>query len=151
MFPGRNSTPEGGDEPQAEAVEVEVNFEKGLIDIKGAAAYLGISAMRIRTLLREGRLEGAEKVQVGDTAVVKWVIPQSALDSYTATKGTFGASRKGGKAYVVRVTGPETFEALQKFCEKNELPEPELRYKYDPDKAKAYRAKKAAEEAEAAE
>lgn len=122
-----------------------------LTDIKGAAAYLNVSEMRVRTLLREGRLEGATKVPVGETQVVKWQVPVSALDTYRETKGTFGEGRKGGKAWVVRIKEPAQLELLQKFCSDNGLDEPTPRYKYDPEKAKAYRLKKAAEKkAEAA-
>lgn len=149
MFRDRDAE---GESPTTEAQVAASALSAGdLTDIKGAAIYLDISEMRIRTLLREDRLEGSEKVQVGETQVMKWQIPVSALDTYKETKGTFGSGRKGGKAWVVRITDIAQLDLLKAFCEKNELAAPEPRYKYDPEKSKAYRLERAAKKKAEAE
>jgi len=127
----------------AEEVEQATAVDPGdELGVKEAAAYLNVSDMRIRTLLREGRLEGAHKVQVEGTSIQKWAIPVSGLDTYRETKGTFGGVRKGGKAFVVRISGPDQYEALKAFCEEQGMAAPEPRYKYDPEKQKEYREKR---------
>lgn len=139
MF-GRGSK---GDEP---AEGKTAPKEGDMLTIKEAAEYLGISEMRVRTLVREGRLEGAEMQQVKDTSVKRWVIPVEGLDLYSETKGTFGGgSRAGGKAWIVRVEGPEPFAALETFCKNTTgVSGPFARYKYDPEKQKAYRIQRKA-------
>jgi len=71
---GRGSKGEG-DEPEGKSAPKEGD----MLTIKEAAEYLGISEMRVRTLVREGRLEGAEMQQVKDTSVKRWVIPVEGL------------------------------------------------------------------------
>ena len=55
--------------------------------MKKAAEELGISVRRVRTLLGEGRIEGASKV--GAT----WLIP-SPIDLTTGTRGPTGVAGK---------------------------------------------------------
>ncbi len=119
--------------------------EDSLLTLREAAAYLGVTDQRVRTLLREGRIP-ADKNEKG-----YWRVSTEALDAYSTTKGQ---RKAGGKSFVFRAN-PEEFEALQAFvAEQGFEIEFSPRYKYDPEKAKAYRlarAEKQAAEAEAAE
>jgi excisionase family DNA binding protein len=128
---------------QVEAVEKESD---GLLTLREAAGYLGVTDQRIRTLLRTGRVP-AQKNEKG-----YWRVATEALDKYNATKGQ---RTSGKKAYVAKLS-PEQLEMLQALCEdEDELNDVEFapRYNYDPEKAKAYRLaraeKLAAEEAAA--
>ena len=51
------------------------------VDVKAAAAGLGLSESRVRTLVREGRLAGEK------TARGAWRIPTAAIESYAAGHG----------------------------------------------------------------
>ncbi len=121
--------------------------DDGLMNLREAAAYLGITDQRVRTVLREGRVE-ATKNEKG-----YWRVTQEALDAYNTSKGQ---RVSGEKSYVVRLD-PEQ-KAWLELALADEGLEIEItpRYNYDPEKAKAYRlarqAKLAAEaEAEAEE
>lgn len=127
---------------QVEAVEQESD---GLLTLREAAGYLGVTDQRVRTLLRTGRVN-AVKNEKG-----YWRVTKDELDGYQDTKGQ---RTSGKKAYVVRLT-PEQLTMFEDFVDAEEMEDIEFapRYNYDPKKAKAYRlarAKKlAAEVAEA--
>ncbi len=121
---------------QSEEVE-----QPALMTLREAAAYAGVTDQRIRTLLRTGRVQ-ATKTDDGH-----WRVSQEAIDGYNATKGQ---RVSGKKAYVVRLSAEEMAQ-LEAFAVDSGWEEftIEPRYKYDPEKAKAYRQKRAAEQAEA--
>lgn len=121
----------------------EAKQDNGLLTLKEAAAYLEVTEQRVRTLLREKRVE-AVKNDKG-----YWRVTKEALDSYNATKGQRVSGRK---AFVVRLT-PEELEALNTFIGEQGWEEVtvEPRYNYDPAKAKAYREQRAAKLAAEAE
>jgi excisionase family DNA binding protein len=128
---------------QSNEQSAESTPEDSLLTLREAAAYLGVTDQRVRTLLREGRIE-ATKNEKG-----YWRVSPEALDAYNATKGQ---RTMGGKSFVFRAN-PEEFAALQMFvAEQGYEIEFSPRYKYDPEKAKAYRlarAEKQAAEADA--
>ena len=141
MFTGRSHAGEGTP-GKAQGVPPD----KEMLSINEAAEVLDISEMRIRTLLRDRRLEGAVKVKVGETEVEKWSIPRAALDKYVATRGTFGKTggkRGDGKAFVIRLKGPEQVKQVQEFLGTIGV-KLEPRYNYNTDKQKAYRVKRKA-------
>lgn len=78
--------------------------EDGLMTLKEASAYADVTAQRIRTLLREGRVN-ATKNERGH-----WRVSREAIDAYNASKG----QRKGGKAWVIRVE-PEQLETVREL------------------------------------
>ncbi len=128
-------------QPEAEA-QPEVQ-EDGLLNLRQAAAYLGITDQRVRTVLREGRVE-ATKNEKG-----YWRVSTEALDAYNATKGQ---RKAGGKSYVVRLDSEQKVWLEEQLAKAGIETELTPRYNYDPEKAKAYRlARKEKLAAEAAE
>lgn len=106
------------------------------LNIKAAAAYAGMSEMRIRNLLKEGRIEG-EKQQLGDSEIVTWRTSEAAIDAYK-TNGR--KVNQNGKAWIIRLT-KEQLEALLPTLEAMDI-ELENRFTYDAEKSKAYREAK---------
>lgn len=106
-----------------------------LMNIRVAALYADLSEMRIRTLLREGRLK-ADKNEQGH-----WVISKTAIDEYNETKGQRGGGPRGeGKLWVIRVKHADIAdvrEALEPFGI-------ELQPRYNYEKQAEYRKKRAA-------
>ncbi len=128
-------------EVQADAPEVATQ-DDGLLNLRQAAAYLGVTDQRVRTVLREGRVE-ATKNEKG-----YWRVTTEALDAYNATKGTRQA---GAKAYVFKADADQLAEIQAAFEAAGLEVEIAPRYKYDPAKAKAYRLARAEKQAAAAE
>jgi len=127
---------------QTDAPEAVTPEGPELLTLRQAAAYLGVTDQRVRTILREGRVE-ATKNEKG-----YWRVTTEALDAYNVTKGTRQA---GAKAYVFKADA-EQLEAIQAAFEDAGLEVAiEPRYKYDPAKAKAYRLARAEKQAAAAE
>lgn len=111
-----------------------------LLTLRQGAAYLEVTDQRMRTVLREGRVE-ATKNEKG-----YWRVSVEALDNYKATKGR---RLDGAKTWTVRLDEDqkvvmEEFVASQGW----EGVEFSPRYNYDPEKAKAYRQKRKAQLAE---
>ncbi len=120
------------------AKDNEQSNEQELLTLREAAAHLGVTDQRIRTLLREGRIP-AEKNEKG-----YWRVPPASLDEYTASKGQ---RKMGSKSFVFRAT-PEEYEALLQFvADQGYKIEFAPRYNYDPAKAKAYRLARAERQA----
>jgi hypothetical protein len=117
--------------------------DKAELTLKESAAYLGISEMRMRSLVRDKRIEGAHQVKREGTEVKQWQCPVTGLDKYAATKGTFGVGggKRTGKTWIAKVTGGvEQVEAFQKWCAAQNPPVQLLpRFKYNREKSKAYR------------
>lgn len=111
-----------------------------LLTLRQGAAYLGVTDQRMRTILREGRVE-ATKNEKG-----YWRVSPEVLDNYQATKGR---RSDGATAKVVRLT-EEQQAALEVFIAEQGWEGVAFtnRYNYDPDKAKAYRQKRKAQLAE---
>ena len=109
--------------------------------IREAARTLDVSEIFMRALVRSGRLPAQKE---GDGPTAKWVIPQSSLDEYKATKGTRRTTEgKNGKAFTIHVPSAQNEkvrEALAPFGIELELKVSN----YSTEKAKAYRAKRAA-------
>lgn len=105
------------------------------MNLRFAALYADVSEMRIRALLREGKIEATKD------ADGRWQVTKKALDAYKATKGQRrgGGERPEGKAFIIHVkavNNPAVTEALAKFGIK-------LEPRYDYAKQKAYRAERA--------
>lgn len=109
-----------------------------LLTLREGAAYLGVTDQRMRTILREGRVE-ATKNEKG-----YWRLTTEALDDYNENKGR---RLDGGKTWTIRLS-PEQHVALTDFIDANPIMagvELSERYNYDPAKAKAYRQKRKAQ------
>lgn len=105
------------------------------MNLRLAALFIDVSEMRIRSLLREGKIK-ATKDGEG-----RWLVTKADLNAYSATKGTRKASgeRPEGKAWVVHVKATnykDVEAALAKFGIK-------LEPRYDYEKQKAYRTQRA--------
>jgi excisionase family DNA binding protein len=134
-----------GDAEQASQEQEQEQPSNGLLNLREAANYLGVTPQRIRTILRDGRVESTKNEQG------HWRVSTEQLDLYNATKGR----RTGGaKSYVCRLA-PEQHKALAEFIASQGWDAEKVglkpRYNYDPDKAKAYRQKRAQKQAEEAE
>jgi hypothetical protein len=66
----------------------EVQFPEGYLNIKEAAEYMGIGAMRTRQLCKEEVIEGA--IKVGG----QWAVPVEGLDKRIAQKKANAEKRK---------------------------------------------------------
>lgn len=99
--------------------EVDVELNPDAMSLRAAAAYLGISSERMRTLLREGKIPGAHKAQAsGDSTRETWSVPQDGLDEFSAKKGerthTGGTGKPGSQVRVIGLT-EETRAKLEVF------------------------------------
>lgn len=95
--------------PEAEAQSAEAkgngqrypDFEEGFVNINGAAEHLGISPNRIRSLLKDGRIPGAEKQPpLSGEGPGRWAIPTAGLDEYAKNKGSRSSGAFAWVAYV---------------------------------------------------
>lgn len=105
------------------------------MNLRLAALFIDVSEMRIRALLREG------KIKAGKDAEGRWQVTKADLKAYADTKGTrkAGGERAEGKAWIIHVKAPNANavrEALEKFGIK-------LEPRYDYEKQKAYRTLRA--------
>lgn len=124
------------------AKEKAAELAPQLLTLREGAAYLGVTDQRMRTILREGRVD-ATKNEKG-----YWRVTPEVLDNYQSTKGR---RLDGAKAWVARMTDEqkvvlEDFIAIQGEGWEEVVFAP--RYNYDPEKAKAYRQKRKAQLAE---
>ena len=113
-----------------------------LLTLREGAAYLGVTDQRMRTILREGRVD-ATKNEKG-----YWRVSTEVLDNYQATKGR---RLDGAKAWVARMTDEQKVVLEDFITSQGEGCEEVVfapRYNYDPEKAKAYRQKRKAQLAE---
>jgi hypothetical protein len=123
----------------------QINFPDQM-NLRLAAVYLNLSEQRVRTLLRENKIPGAEKSESG-----AWVLTKAILDEFKQThRSRGGGGRRGdGKLWQIRVKYEnlaDVREALGKFGI-------ELEPRYNYERQKKYREerkkKQAAEKAAA--
>jgi hypothetical protein len=105
------------------------------MNLRLAALFIDVSEMRIRALLREG------KIKASKDAEGRWSVTKADLNAYAATKGTRKATgeRAEGKAWIIHVkavNAKDVQAALDKFGIK-------LEPRYDYEKQKAYRTERA--------
>jgi hypothetical protein len=105
------------------------------MNLRLAALYADVSEMRIRALLREGKIKAAKDAEG------RWSVTKADLDAYRATKGTRKASgeRAEGKAWVIHVKAVN-FDAVTKALAPLGI---KLEPRYDYEKQKAYRSERA--------
>jgi hypothetical protein len=122
----------------------------GSNSIREAAVKLGMGEMRVRTLLREGRLAG-EKSKVEGTEVEVWRISDQAIADYSAQKQSGGNRQSAnGRVFKIRVSN-EQLADVQAFMAAQGI-ELGSANNYDPEKARAYRQRRnAATKGEASE
>lgn len=112
--------------------------------IRQAAEKLGLGEMRVRTLLREGRLEGT-KAPIEGSDVQAWHVTEDAIEAYLANKssgGSTGARNLSQRTYKIKVP-TEHNAAVAEFLGGLGI-SLDAANNYDPEKSKAYRNKRAA-------
>lgn len=112
--------------------------------IRQTAELLGVSEMRVRTLIRDGRLEGAVKEPLAGTEVQTWKVPTSAIEAFKNAGATSGGrGRRAADGTVARkIRVPASL-----LGQVTELLAPlgialEAANNYDPEKSKEYRVKR---------
>jgi hypothetical protein len=123
------------------AQNFEFNFPETM-NLRLAAVFLDMSAQRIRTLVREGKIEGASKGEGG------WAFTKAGLEAYKQTAAnTPRAGGARGKSWLVKIPA-EKLEAAKAALAELGL---ELAPRYNYAKQREYQAKrkvaKAAEKA----
>ena len=87
------------------------------LNLRESAAYLDVSPERMRTLLREERIPGAEKGLDSEDPRA-WMCPQGGLDEYLDSKGGGGGGgRTTGLSRKVTGLTEETIQELQAWVD----------------------------------
>lgn len=118
------------------------------LNIRQAATYLDLGEMRLRALLREGRIPGAHKVTLPGSTVEAWRLTTAGLDEYKALRALGPVRRASGepvlrgdgKLWKVRVPHNH-YAAVKEFLAGLGI-EMQSGNNYDPARSKAYREKR---------
>jgi hypothetical protein len=88
------------------------------MNIKEAAAYIGIQEHSLRTAIRKGNLRGTMGVVPG-TKIPRRTFKHEELDEYMANRGTVGTRADGRNKFVLYLT-PEEATRLQNLLDSQE-------------------------------
>jgi hypothetical protein len=126
---------------QPESIDItKIQFPENM-DLRSAALFLGLSEMRVRALARKGDIK-ATKNDDGH-----WVFSKAMLTQFKNTPRARGGGgpRGDGKAWIIRVKYAD-LEKVKTFLKSLGI---ELQPRYNYEKQKAYRAKRAASQKDA--